>query len=126
MLMCEFLTAVHHKLPVKVVVYNNSAFGLIVLEAEGVGLPPFREGIEFPNPDFVSLARACGGHGFKATKPGELKAAINEAFAVDGPAIVDAVVVANELPNLPHLDLDMIGHFALAKVREAVLAVTGS
>ncbi|MGB8899621.1 MAG: thiamine pyrophosphate-dependent enzyme, partial [Methylocella sp.] len=125
MLMCEFLTAVHHKLPVKVVVYNNSAFGLIVLEAEGVGLPPFREGIEFPNPDFVSLARACGGHGFKATKPGNLKAAINEAFAVDGPAIVDAVVVANELPNLPHLDLDMIGHFALAKVREAVLAVTG-
>jgi thiamine pyrophosphate-dependent acetolactate synthase large subunit-like protein len=126
MLMCEFLTAVHHKLPMKVVVYNNSAFGLIVLEAEGVGLPPFREGIEFPNPDFVSLARACGGHGFKATKPGDLKAAINEAFAVDGPAIVDAVVVANELPNLPHLDLDMIGHFALAKVREAVLAVTGS
>ncbi len=125
MLMCEFLTAVHHKLPVKVVIYNNSAFGLITLEAESVGLPPFREGIEFPNPDFLSLARACGGHGFKATKPGELKAAINEAFAVDGPAIVDAVVVANELPNLPHLDLDMIGHFALAKVREAVLAVTG-
>ena len=27
MLMCEFLTAVQHKLPVKVVVYNNSALG---------------------------------------------------------------------------------------------------
>ena len=48
-----------------------------------------------------------------------------EAFAIDGPAIVDAVVVSNELPNLPHLDLDMIGHFALAKIKEAVLAVTG-
>jgi pyruvate dehydrogenase (quinone) len=35
-------------LPVKVVVYNNSAFGLIPLEAEAVGLPPYREGIEFP------------------------------------------------------------------------------
>ncbi len=34
MLMCEFLTAVHHKLPVKVVIYNNAAFGLIRLEAE--------------------------------------------------------------------------------------------
>ena len=34
MLMCEFLTAVQHKLPVKVVVYNNSSFGLITLEAE--------------------------------------------------------------------------------------------
>jgi thiamine pyrophosphate-dependent acetolactate synthase large subunit-like protein len=125
MLMCEFLTAVHHKLPVKVVIYNNSAFGLITLEAESVGLPPFREGIEFPNPDFAALARACGGHGFTASKPGELKAVLAEAFATDGPAIVDAVVVSNELPNLPHLDLDMIGHFALAKIKEAVLAVTG-
>ena len=58
--------------------------------------------------------------------PGELKDTINEAFMVDGPAIVDAVVVADELPNLPHLDLDLIGHFALAKVKEAVLAVTGA
>ena len=125
MLMCEFLSAVHHKLPVKVVIYNNSAFGLITLEAESVGLPPFREGIEFPNPDFAALARACGGHGFTASKPGELKAVLAEAFAIDGPAIVDAVVVSNELPNLPHLDLDMIGHFALAKIKEALLAVTG-
>jgi thiamine pyrophosphate-dependent acetolactate synthase large subunit-like protein len=126
MLMCEFLTAVHHRLPVKVVVYNNSSFGLIPLEAESVGIAPFREGIEFPNPDFAALARACGGHGFKAREPGELKAAISDAFAVDGPAIVDAVVVADELPNLPHIDLDMIGNVAIAKVKEAVLAVTGT
>jgi pyruvate dehydrogenase (quinone) len=126
MLMGEFLTAVHHKLPVKVVIFNNSAFGLIPLEAQAAGLPPFREGIEFPNPDFAALARACGGHGFAAKAPGELKAAISEALAVDGPAIVDAVVVANELPNLPHLDLEMIGNFAMAKVKEAILAVTGS
>jgi thiamine pyrophosphate-dependent acetolactate synthase large subunit-like protein len=125
MLMCEFLTAVHHKLPVKVVIFNNSAFGLITLEAESVGLPPFRQGIEFPNPDFAALARACGGHGFAARKPGELKAAVSEAFAIEGPAIVDAVVVSDELPNLPHVDLDMIGHYALAKIKEAVLAVTG-
>jgi pyruvate dehydrogenase (quinone) len=84
----------------------------------------FREAVEFPNPDFVALARACGGHGFKATKPGELRGAIGDAFDVAGPAIVDAVVVADELPNLPHLDLSMIGHYAMAKVREAVLAVT--
>jgi thiamine pyrophosphate-dependent acetolactate synthase large subunit-like protein len=123
--MCEFLTAVHHKLPVKVVVYNNSAFGLITLEAEGIGVPPYKEGIEFPNPDFAALARACGGHGFNDRKPGELQAEINEALTVDGPAIVDAVVAADEMPNLPHIDLDKIGHYALAKIREAVLAVTG-
>jgi pyruvate dehydrogenase (quinone) len=125
MLMCEFLTAVHHKLPVKVVVYNNSAFGLIPLEAEAVGLPAFREGIEFPNPDFAALARACGGHGFGADKPSELHAEIIEAFKADGPAIVDCVVAADEMPNFPHLELDKIGHYAAAKIKEAVLAVTG-
>jgi thiamine pyrophosphate-dependent acetolactate synthase large subunit-like protein len=116
---------VHHQLPVKAIVFNNSAFGLITLEAEGMGLPSFREGIEFPNPDFAAFARACGGHGFTARKPSELKSAIRQAFEIDGPAVVDAVVVSNELPNLPHLDLEMVGRFAVAKVKEAVLAVTG-
>ncbi len=125
MLMSEFLTAVHHKLPVKVVVYNNSSFGLIPLEAEAVGLPPYREGIEFPNPDFTALARACGGHGFRATKSGELHGEINEALKVDGPAVVDCVVAADEMPNLPHIDLETVGHYAVAKIREALLAVTG-
>ena len=125
MLMGEFMTAVHHKLPVKVIIYNNSALGLITLEAESVGLAPFREAIEFPNPDFAALARACGGHGFTARQPNELKAAISEALAVNGPTIVDAVVVADEMPNIPHVELEQIGHYAMAKIREAVLAVTG-
>ncbi|HEY2228721.1 MAG TPA: thiamine pyrophosphate-dependent enzyme [Xanthobacteraceae bacterium] len=126
MLMGEFLTAVHHKLPIKVVIYNNSAFGLIPLEAEAAGLAPFREGIEFPNPDFAALARACGGNGFTVSDPAELKNAIRDALDSDGPTIVDAVVLADELPNLPHVELEMIGHVALAKTKEAVLAVTGA
>ncbi len=126
MLMGEFLTAAHHKLPVKVVVYNNSAFGLIHLEAESIGLPPFEEGIQFTNPDFAALAQACGGRGFKVDKPGALRSTLAEALACDGPAIVDAVVAADELPNLPHIDIAQLGRFAQAKVREAVLAVTGA
>jgi thiamine pyrophosphate-dependent acetolactate synthase large subunit-like protein len=125
MLMGEFMTAVHHKLPVKVVIYNNSAFGLIHLEAESIGLAPFEKGIQFPNPDFAAFAQACGARGFRADRPEHLRSAIAEALACDGPAIVDAVVAADELPNLPHVDLGQIGHFAQAKIREAVLAVTG-
>jgi pyruvate dehydrogenase (quinone) len=126
MLMCEFLTAVHHKLPIKVVIYNNAAFGLIHLEAESVGLPPFEPGIRFPNPDFAALARACGGSGFKVDKPGDLRSTLAEALACDGPAIVDAVVVADEMPNLPHVDLARVGRFAQAKIKEAVAALTGA
>jgi pyruvate dehydrogenase (quinone) len=126
MLLSEFLTATHHKLPVKAIVYNNSCFGLIPLEAESVGIPAFHKGTDFPNPDYVGLARACGGHGFRATKPEELRSAIEQALAADGPAIVDCVVTANELPNFPHLDFDKIENFALAKIKEAVLAFTGA
>jgi pyruvate dehydrogenase (quinone) len=125
MLMGEFMTSVHHKLPLKVIIYNNSALGLIRLEAESIGLVPFREAIEFPNPDFASLARACGGHGYTARTPDELMAAITEALAVDGPAIVDAVVASDEMPNMPHVELEQAGHYAIAKIKEAVLAVTG-
>ena len=99
MLMCEFLTAVHHKLPIKVVIYNNSAFGLIHLEAESIGLPAFEKGIQFPNPDFAAFARACGSRGFRVDDPNELRGAIAEALASDGPAIVDAVVAPDELPQ---------------------------
>jgi pyruvate dehydrogenase (quinone) len=126
MLMSEFLTSVQHKLPVKVIIYNNSSFGLIPLEAEAVGLPPYREAIEFPNPDFTAFAHACGGHGFQATKPGELRTAINNALEVDGPAIIDCIVAADEMPNLPHVELETVGHYAVAKIRELVRAVTGS
>jgi pyruvate dehydrogenase (quinone) len=124
MLMCEFLTAVHHKLPVKAVVYNNSSLGLIRLEAESMGLPAWKA-MDFPNPDYAALARACGAVGFKAEKPGELRAAVEGALRADGPAIVDCVVPADELPNLPHIDLEKIANVAEAKVKERILAVTG-
>ena len=125
MLMCEFLTAVQHKLPVKAVVYDNSALGLITLEAESIGVPAWKKAIDFPNPDYVALARACGGVGFKAEKPNELRDAIAAALKADGPAIIDCVVAADELPNVPHLELETVGNFAEAKIKEAILAVTG-
>ena len=125
MLMGEFLTATHHKLPVKVVVYNNSALGLITLEAESVGIPAFREAIHYPNPDYAMLARACGGTGFTVRDPLKLEATLREAFATEGSVIVDAVVAADEIPNLPHIELKRVGNYALARVKEAVLAFTG-
>jgi thiamine pyrophosphate-dependent acetolactate synthase large subunit-like protein len=125
MLMSEFLTAVHHRLPVKVVVYNNGAFGLIVLEAEALGLAAYRKGIEFPNPDYVALARACGAHGFRAAQPGELRATIEQALKVDGPAIIDCAVVSDEMPNFPHIEVDQAGRYAIAKIKEVLDSVVG-
>jgi pyruvate dehydrogenase (quinone) len=125
MLMGEFMTAVHHKLPVKVVIFNNSALGLITLEAQSIGILPFKKAIEFLNPDFAALARACGAHGFTAKHPGLLAAEVREALTCDGPAIVDCVVAPDEMPNLPHIEYEQVAHYALSKIKEAVAAVTG-
>src|SRR5262249_37657707 len=120
----EFLTAVHHHLPVKVVIFNNSGFGLITMETENAALPPFQRGI--PNPDYAILARACGGEGFTAKRPNVLSTALSKAFASDRPAIVNAVVAADELPNLPQVDLSMVQHVTVAKLKEAMLALKGA
>lgn len=125
MLMGEFLTAVHHHLPVKVVIFNNAAFGLITLEAQSVGLLPFRQAIEFPNPDYGALARACGAQGFNVRDPARLQSTLIEAFACPGPAIVDCVVVSDEMPNLPHVEFEQVSGYALARIKEAIAAVTG-
>ena len=42
-----------------------------------------------------------------------------------GEGVEERVVAADEIPNFPHLELDKIGNFAIAKIKEAVLAVTG-
>jgi pyruvate dehydrogenase (quinone) len=34
-------------------------------------------------------------------------------------------VVVDEMPNIPHVELEQVGHYAMAKIKEAVLAVTG-
>lgn len=125
MLMSEFMTAVHHKLPVKVVIFNNAALGLITLEAESVGIVPFREAIEFPNPDFVALAQACGAKGFSAKTPENLVPAIVEALSCAGPAIVDCLVASDEMPNIPHLEFEQVRGYAMAKIKEAIAAVVG-
>ena len=96
-----------------------------MLEAEAIGVPAWKKAIDFPNPDYVALARARGGVGFKAEKPGELRKAIDQGFKAQGPAIIDCVVAADELPNVPHLELETMGNYAEAKIKEAILAVTG-
>jgi pyruvate dehydrogenase (quinone) len=63
--------------------------------------------------------------GFKAEKPGELHDAIGKALNANGPAIVDCVVSADELPNLPHIELERVENFAKAKIKETILAFTG-
>jgi pyruvate dehydrogenase (quinone) len=87
------------------------------LKAEGIGLPDFRKAIEFQG-----ARPRLRSHRFKARHPDELRGAIADAFAVDGPAIVDCVVTADELRNIPHIEL-YLGHAMAPTVISRVLRI---
>ncbi|WP_156680605.1 thiamine pyrophosphate-binding protein [Sphingomonas profundi] len=120
MLLGEFMTAVEHKLPVKVVVYNNSGWGLVHLEMEEAGMPA-AAGTKFPNLDFAAFARACGVEGFTARRPDELAGAIAGLLASPGPAILDVFVDPAELPTMPHITPAKAVKFGIGKLKELVL-----
>src|SRR6202012_1952239 len=56
MLMAEFITAIKHKLPVKIVINNNNSLGQILWEQMVLGYPEY--GVREPEPfaDYAALA----------------------------------------------------------------------
>jgi thiamine pyrophosphate-dependent acetolactate synthase large subunit-like protein len=117
MLMQEFFTATQHGLPIKCIVFNNGGWGLVHLEMEEAGLPAF-DGVKFKNPDFAMFAQACGGTGFRVTRPADLKDTIARALATPGPVVVDVAVDPAELPAMPHIEPTQVWKFGIGKARE--------
>jgi pyruvate dehydrogenase (quinone) len=114
MLMAEFLTAVRHELPIKVVVNNNNAYGQILWEQIVLGFPEYEVRHKEPVADFAAWARACGGYGAKVTAPGDVRSAIADALAYPGPAIVDVDVNPNEPPMPGKVSYEQAKKFGLA------------
>ena len=86
----EIETMVRYRLPVKMVVLNNGGIG------GGVG--PLKEGRKVPPPILTYGARyegmltALGGKGLYVEDPADLRSALDEAMAFDGPALVNVLI----------------------------------
>jgi pyruvate dehydrogenase (quinone) len=122
MLLGDLLTLRQLKLPVKLVVFNNSSLGFVELEMEAAGLVDY--GTDLVNPNFAKLAESADLLGVRVEKPEELRAALTEALAHDGPALVDVVVNRQELSMPPTISLDQALGFGLYMIR-AVLSGRG-
>jgi pyruvate dehydrogenase (quinone) len=116
MLMAEMLTLVKYKLPVKVIVFKNNTLGQIKWEQMVFeGNPEF--GVDLQPLDFALYAQACGAGGFTLEDPGRTEEVLEQAFAYDGPAVIEAIVDPNE-PALPgHVTMDQAWKFAESMVR---------
>jgi pyruvate dehydrogenase (quinone) len=99
MLMGELATIVKYNLPVKVIVIKNNVLGQIKWEQIAMeGSPEF--GIELQPIDFATVAMGCGAAGYSIEDPAQAAIILREALAHPGPAVVQALVNANE-PELP-------------------------
>ena len=98
MLMGDLLTLRQAKLPVKIVVYNNSAYGFVEQEMKAADIQTF--GTEFVPTDFAAIAEGAGIRGWRVETPEQVKPALAAAFAHPGPALIDVVVNRQEL-SLP-------------------------
>ena len=101
MLMGDLLTAVQEELPIKVVVYNNSALGFVEIEQKVEGLLDAYTGLK--NPDFSKVAEAMGLWGRRVEAPEVLEGAVAAFLAAPGPALLDVVVDRYELVVPPKI-----------------------
>jgi acetolactate synthase-1/2/3 large subunit len=92
----ELATAVQHRLPVVVVLFDNGMFGNVKrIQREHYGNRTISA--DLTNPDFLKIAEAFGVAGFRARGPDELEAAIARAIAGGVPSLIH--VPCGEMPS---------------------------
>jgi acetolactate synthase-1/2/3 large subunit len=99
----EIATLVQNRLPVKIVILNNNFLGMVRQWQELFFDKRYSQTcMELPI-DFVKLAEAYGATGLRASKPDEVEATIKQAFATEGPVIMEFKVAREEkvMPMVP-------------------------
>jgi pyruvate dehydrogenase (quinone) len=115
MMLGDLLTLRQLKLPVKVVVFNNGALAFVELEMKAAGIVNY--GTELDNPNFAEIAKAIGMLGVRVEQPDKVDAALREAFAYPGPALVEVMVNRQELSMPPTITASQVAGFSLWAAR---------
>ena len=115
MLLGDLMTISQYRAPVKIIVFNNRALAMVELEMRVAGYPDWETGME--NPDFAMLARAMGIRGWTAEKSSEVEPALREAFAHDGPALINIFTDKNALAMPPHVTFDQLKGYATSMAK---------
>jgi len=118
MLMGDFLSVAQMKLPIKIIVFNNSVLGFVAMEMKAGGY--LTDGTDLHDTNFAAIAEACGITGIRVEKASEVDDALQRAFATDGPVLVDVVVAKDELAIPPQIKLEQAKGFSLYMLRAII------
>jgi len=93
----ELSTAKQHKLPVIIAIMNNSYMGMVRQWQEMFYESRYSHSYCDSLPDFVKLAEAYGGKGFRVEKPQDVEAVIKQALANrETFTVIDFVITREE------------------------------
>jgi len=94
----ELATAMHHRIPLVSVVFNDNAFGNVRrMQQERYGNRLIAS--DLTNPDFVAFAKSFGAAAARVRTPDELRAALRRALAQrDTPTVIEVPVGAMPSP----------------------------
>ena len=112
MLLGDLATIKQYNLPVKVVIFNNRALGMVKLEMEVAGLPDNET--DMLDPDFGLVARAMGLKGYNVSEPDQVLPTLVEALNSPEAAVVNVMTDPNALAMPPEIALDQMTGFARA------------
>lgn len=111
MMMGDMLTAVQQKLPIKIILFNNSSLGFVAMEMKAGGY--LDTATDLQNPDFAAMAKVAGFTSFRADDSTNLKETLTQALAHPGPVLVDVRTERNELIMPPKVQIGHAKGFSL-------------
>jgi len=99
----ELATIAEYEIPVKVVVLNNRALGMVRQWQQLFYKKRYSATVYSREVNFAEIANAYGVKGFKVTKKEEVVPILRKAFEHPGPAIVDVIIEQEEnvVPMVP-------------------------
>ncbi|RME82506.1 MAG: thiamine pyrophosphate-binding protein [Caldilineae bacterium] len=85
--LAEFTTAVKYGMNITHILLNNNELAKISKEQRAESYPVWQTSLH--NPDFAEFAELCGGRGFRAESPEDVRKAIAAGLSSEAPAIVE-------------------------------------
>jgi acetolactate synthase-1/2/3 large subunit len=87
----ELATAVHFRIPVVAIVFNDNAYGN-VRRMQRDDYSGRLIASDLTNPDFVKMAESYGAMGLRANSPEELRAALRRGLKEPGPVLIEVPI----------------------------------
>ena len=123
MLLGELLTVRSHDLPITIVVFNNSALGMVELEMLVDGFPSY--GTRSGHVNYADIAMAMGLDAVRITDPADLRDGLERALADSKPVLVDVVTDPLALSIPPEVTAHELRGFATAAAHTVLAGGVG-